>query len=143
VAERNRKDVRRILVEKRDALETKLSIKTKAVIASGTDNEIKRVLGDSADQADQQNRDCVEDSLARLNSETLKRFNEAIRRFDEGIYGICLDCGHNISIKRLAALPFAARCRDCEEKKENSDSQTKKRHQDTPSFMIFGEEREY
>ncbi len=37
----------------------------------------------------------------------------AIRRFDEGKYGICLTCGENITPARLAILPEAIQCVDC------------------------------
>ena len=43
---------------------------------------------------------------------------EALRRLEEGTYGYCFECGEEISEKRLRALPFAVRCKDCEEARE-------------------------
>ncbi|MEK6636576.1 MAG: TraR/DksA family transcriptional regulator [Pseudomonadota bacterium] len=37
----------------------------------------------------------------------------AIRRVDEGRYGICIMCGEAISPERLAAIPEAGECIDC------------------------------
>ena len=34
------------------------------------------------------------------------------------VYGYCSDCGGEISEQRLRALPFAVRCKDCEESRE-------------------------
>ena len=41
-------------------------------------------------------------------------------RLDQGDYGNCFDCGEEIAEKRLRALPFAVRCKDCEEARENA-----------------------
>lgn len=38
----------------------------------------------------------------------------ALRRLDEGTYGICADCGEPIALERLRAYPSALRCLDCQ-----------------------------
>ena len=38
---------------------------------------------------------------------------EALRRIEDGTYGICLACGTRISGARLAAVPEAERCSGC------------------------------
>ena len=43
----------------------------------------------------------------------LAEVDEALRRFDEGTYGICTACGQPISPERLEALPYATRCVKC------------------------------
>ena len=43
---------------------------------------------------------------------------EAVSRLEQGDYGNCFDCGAEIAEKRLRALPFAVRCKDCEEARE-------------------------
>ena len=53
-----------------------------------------------------------------MKAETLTKINDALGRLDEGTYGYCSDCGGEISEKRLRALPFAVRCKDCEESRE-------------------------
>ena len=132
MTDRNRQEVRQMLVEKRDALDLELSNKTKAVIASGTDGEVQRVVRDSAEEADQNTSDHIDFTLTQMKRQTLNGLNEAIRRFDEGTYGICSDCGEEIGVKRLEALPFASRCKDCEEKRENSNSRERKSGQFYP-----------
>ena len=45
----------------------------------------------------------------------------ALARLEQGTYGNCFDCGEEIAEKRLRALPFAVRCKDCEEARENAE----------------------
>jgi RNA polymerase-binding protein DksA len=56
----------------------------------------------------------MEFALAEMKAATLQRIDEAIRRLHNGAYGICTDCGADISEARLAALPFASLCRYCQ-----------------------------
>lgn len=59
----------------------------------------------------------LEASLAQMENNKLTLINEALRRLESGLYGYCYDCGEEISEKRLKALPFAIRCKGCEELK--------------------------
>jgi DnaK suppressor protein len=58
--------------------------------------------------------------IALLEARTQQRIqlDEALRRLDEGTYGICEDCETPISPGRLRALPFARRCVACQEQFE-------------------------
>jgi len=58
--------------------------------------------------------------IALLEARTRERvqLDEALRRLDEGTYGICEDCETPISPGRLRALPFARRCISCQEQFE-------------------------
>jgi DnaK suppressor protein len=40
--------------------------------------------------------------------------DEALARLDAGTFGICVRCGGPIATERLEALPWAARCIDCQ-----------------------------
>ena len=64
----------------------------------------------------------IEFALIQMKAETLNKINEALARLDEGRYGHCYECGDEIAEARLRALPFAVRCKDCEEERENGDS---------------------
>jgi DnaK suppressor protein len=57
-------------------------------------------------------------ALLEMESETLRRIDEALLRLDEGTYGICASCEERIAEPRLQALPFATLCRDCQERAE-------------------------
>jgi DnaK suppressor protein len=56
----------------------------------------------------------VDFALMQMKSETLLQIDEAIRRIETGAYGECAECGDEIASARLAALPFAELCRDCQ-----------------------------
>ena len=63
--------------------------------------------------------DDVDFALASLQTETLARIDDALDRLAAGEYGYCLECGKEIPARRLEALPFAIRCRSCEEVTES------------------------
>jgi DnaK suppressor protein len=72
----------------------------------------------SADTLDQTQhaaeRDMAVGALER-ESARLAEVREALRRIHLGTFGICLDCGQEISPKRLAAVPWATSCLVCRE----------------------------
>lgn len=49
----------------------------------------------------------------------LERIEEALRRLEEGTYGVCDVCGKPIPLSRLRALPWANRCIACQSRFEN------------------------
>ena len=57
-------------------------------------------------------------ALLEIQTETMAKIDEALVRLGAGIYGVCVDCGGDIAARRLEALPFAIRCRSCEEHRE-------------------------
>jgi DnaK suppressor protein len=59
-------------------------------------------------------------AMRRLESESsrLRAVRAALRRIDEGTYGVCLECEEPISPKRLAAVPTAALCIICQEQSD-------------------------
>lgn len=56
--------------------------------------------------------------LLEARNRTREQFDEALRRLDSGAYGLCQNCEKPIEEGRLQAIPFALRCRDCQEQVE-------------------------
>lgn len=56
-------------------------------------------------------------AVRRLNrqSRVVRDIDEALDRMARNEFGICLDCEDPISMKRLHAVPWAARCVRCQE----------------------------
>jgi DnaK suppressor protein len=54
-------------------------------------------------------------SLSDSERATLLQIENALRRMDEGSYGKCSNCGQQINILRLEAVPWARFCIDCQE----------------------------
>src|SRR3989441_9486979 len=48
----------------------------------------------------------------------LRFIQEAMKALDRGQYGECVRCGNDINEKRLLAVPWATRCRRCQEETE-------------------------
>lgn len=46
----------------------------------------------------------------------IAEIDDAVRRWEAGTYGVCVDCGRGIPIARLRVRPFATRCVTCAEK---------------------------
>ena len=75
----------------------------------------------------------IEFALIQMKAETLQKINEALDRLEEGTYGHCFECGEEIAQPRLRALPFAVRCKDCEEAREMAQQRDRilaRRHRD-------------
>ena len=77
----------------------------------------------------------IEFALIQMKAETLQRINEALDRLDEGTYGRCFECGDEISEARLRALPFAVRCKDCEEAREVAANRERLLSRRAPTFF--------
>ena len=43
----------------------------------------------------------------------IAELEDALERAEQGLYGICEDCGKPIAYERLEALPFTVYCIDC------------------------------
>ena len=76
---------------------------------------------DAVESAENDIQEDIEFALVQMKSETLNKINDALGRLEHGSYGNCFDCGEEIAEKRLRALPFAVRCKDCEEQRENAE----------------------
>ena len=51
------------------------------------------------------------------------KIDEAIKRVDDGTYGVCEQCGEDISEKRLEARPVTTFCIDCKTEEEALEKQ--------------------
>ena len=51
-------------------------------------------------------------SLMESQRREVMLIDAALRRMDTGVFGTCVDCGYDIPIERLEALPFAIRCEE-------------------------------
>jgi DnaK suppressor protein len=75
-------------------------------------DELKRML--------EARKEAIEFALIEMKAETLSKIDEALSRLECGTYGRCFECGGEIGEARLRALPFAVRCKRCEEVRETA-----------------------
>jgi DnaK suppressor protein len=53
-------------------------------------------------------------------SQLLRSVRSALRRIEEGSFGICLHCEEEISPKRVAAVPWTSLCIQCQEQADRN-----------------------
>ena len=66
-------------------------------------------------------RNMAVDTLNR-RAALFSQVTDALERIAEGHYGVCLACDNPISPKRLAALPWAELCLECQQTAETRPS---------------------
>ena len=108
-------ELKKMLEERRRELRAEVQGKMRDV---RTDDTKMTEVVDAVESAEADIQDDIEFALVQMKSETLNKVNDALTRLDQGTYGNCFECGEEIAEKRLRALPFAVRCKDCEEAKE-------------------------
>ncbi|MDO8432751.1 MAG: TraR/DksA family transcriptional regulator [Candidatus Binatus sp.] len=62
-------------------------------------------------------------ALIERAQERLKAIDAAIARLSAGAYGKCMNCGEEVPLERLQAVPFAQYCIDCQDEM-NDDRRT-------------------
>lgn len=103
---------RKMLESLRDELRLSLS---KAGLDLQAFSEIPKDLGEQSETC--RSTELMLDQVARAR-QSLRKIEAALTRIHEGTYGECLSCGDEIEGKRLAAMPFAPYCRDCQGRME-------------------------
>lgn len=60
-------------------------------------------------------------SQSENEMQLLQMVNASLQRIDDGAYGTCLNCGREIGLKRLEAVPWTHLCIECQTKAEELD----------------------
>ena len=84
------------------------------------DSTKEREVMDEAETCDVDVQTEIDFALLELKGETLNAIDAAVCRIEEGTYGHCVECSREIHEARLRALPFARRCKACEEVRETA-----------------------
>jgi DnaK suppressor protein len=111
------RELKKMLEDRRRELMTEVQGRIRDV---RSDNGKERDVLDQGESSEVDIQEDIEFALIQMKSETLNKVNEALRRLDENTYGNCFECGDEISEARLRALPFAVRCKDCEQERETA-----------------------
>jgi len=56
--------------------------------------------------------------LVSSEQQILYQIDDALKRLDDGSYGICQQCNNPITMSRLKAVPYASLCISCQRTKE-------------------------
>ena len=126
-------ELRTILEDRRREIQSEVQSRMKDVRAdTGQAGVVDDVETSESDIQDE-----IEFALIQMKAETLHRINEALERLEEGSYGRCFECGEEIEPRRLRALPFAVRCKDCEEARENAATRERQMASRRGSASLF------
>ena len=79
------------------------------------------LLPDVHDLASFESERLYEYALMDRERRSVVELISALKRIDEGVYGICEDCGKPISEKRLLAAPAATQCIECKAESEKRE----------------------
>jgi DnaK suppressor protein len=128
-------ELKGILEERRREILNEVQEKMRDVRAEGAFGEGQGVL-DAAEASEADIQDDIEFALIQMKSETLAKIGEALSRLEEGTFGYCFECGDEISERRLRALPFAVRCKDCEEAREVAEQRERQTTRRSGGFLL-------
>ncbi|MGH9253059.1 MAG: TraR/DksA family transcriptional regulator [Vicinamibacterales bacterium] len=127
-------ELRQMLEERRRELMNEVQGRIRDVRTDGTKD---REVFDQGESSEVDIQEDIEFALIQMKSETLNKINEAVRRLEEGTYGNCFECGEEIAEARLRALPFAVRCKDCEEARETAEQRERMLAQRRGASTLF------
>ncbi|MBQ7586339.1 MAG: RNA polymerase-binding protein DksA [Desulfovibrionaceae bacterium] len=82
-------------------------------------NGSSELFADPADRATAESDRAFTLRIRDRELHLIKKIQSALQRIDEGTYGICEECGEDISISRLKARPVTRLCIKCKEQQEN------------------------
>jgi DnaK suppressor protein len=127
-------ELKKMLEDRRRELMNAVQDKMRDVRSSeGKDREVL----DQGESSEVDIQEDIEFALIQMKSETLIKIEAALRRLDENTYGNCFECGDEISEARLRALPFAVRCKDCEEARETAEQRERLMARRSSSSALF------
>ena len=89
----------------------------------GTSGEVAHVDNHPGDEGTETHERELEVTTGIFLDEEERRIGEARRALADGTYGTCTGCGARIPPARLAAVPEAVRCLDCQRHFEGLHSQ--------------------
>ena len=87
--------------------------------------------GPVTDCSDDPAHEDIDFALAQMQAETRDKIQAALERLSSREYGICEGCRREIPTTRLRAVPFATRCRGCQERAEEVALRARRR---SPGF---------
>jgi DnaK suppressor protein len=130
-------ELKQMLEERRREIQSEVQGKIRDVRAEGSWSGKSSEVFDAGESSEADIQDDIEFALIQMKSETLNKINDALIRLEQGDYGNCFECGEEIAEKRLRALPFAVRCKDCEEARENAEQRQRQLASRRSSSSLF------
>jgi DnaK suppressor protein len=102
---------RKILEKKADEVQRSMSAQKAAQVLAREEHP-----HDEGDLSQQSHEEWIFLNRNTLDITLLRQVQDALRRLDQGTYGVCYECEEAISPKRLDAVPWAKFCVTCQER---------------------------
>ena len=87
--------------------------------AEGVPDDLHEVL-DTKDLANLDSRAAIDEATVSMAARELADVSAALRRIENGTYGVCEECGEPIAEARLRALPATPFCTACQAARERA-----------------------
>ncbi|CAN2041585.1 RNA polymerase-binding transcription factor DksA [Candidatus Magnetomoraceae bacterium gMMP-15] len=87
---------------------------------SGMSNQ-KESFPDPTDRASHEANRNFTLRIRDRESKLIKKIKKTLQRIEDGTFGICENCGEDISLKRIKARPVTTQCIDCKTKEEKAE----------------------
>ena len=130
-------ELKHMLEERRNELQAQVQGKMRDVRSDGAWGNKTNDVFDAVESSESDIQDDIDFALIQMKSETLNKINDALTRLEQDNYGNCFECGDEIAEKRLRALPFAVRCKDCEEAREVAEQRERQAARRGASSLFF------
>jgi RNA polymerase-binding transcription factor DksA len=101
-------------IDKLHALRDELAHRADAIDAD-VHHKNEPVEKDFAEQVTQRENDDVLNAIGGEATQTVRLIDIALKKIENGSYGICDVCGEEIPAARLNAIPYASTCVKCAE----------------------------
>ena len=130
-------ELKRMLDERRNELQAAVKGKMRDVRAEAVWGGKQNEVLDAVESSEADIQEDIEFALIQMKSEALNKVTDALARLKQGEYGYCFECGEEIAEKRLRALPFAVRCKDCEQAREVAEQRERQLAQRRGAASLF------
>jgi RNA polymerase-binding protein DksA len=114
LAELDRQTLRRQLETLKQRTLDELCRRTEPLNTLQERESYEHEVHDNADDAELERSEDLRFAEIDADRQRLKDIEQALRRMDEGRYGVCVDCAEGIPRERLMAYPTALRCGACQ-----------------------------
>ncbi len=84
--------------------------------------EDREMYADPADRASAESDRAFILRLRDRDRKLIQKIDQALERIEDGGFGVCDDCGEDISIARLKARPVTTLCIKCKSKQEQAEA---------------------
>ena len=102
---------RKILEKKAEEVRRSMSAQKAAQVVARLD-----IPSDEGDLSQQHHEEWIFLNRNTIDMKLLREISDALRRLENGAYGVCPECESPISTKRLDAVPWARYCVTCQER---------------------------